>query len=186
MTVLIVDDAGIMRMILKDILVRYGKYSQNDIFEAADGEEAISKYKEHSPELVLCDIAMPDMNGIEVVKVLKGLNPDVKIIMCTASTDQSDVRECIKAGARDYIIKPPKPERVIQAIQVVTGQVFEGVEVVGKSFGAVQDAEDGYFDKVNTPDDDFESNEGVVTRQEFDELKGEVEKLKRIISGMGK
>ena len=167
MTILVVDDASIMRMILKDILMRYGQFSKSDIIEAAGGEEAIRKYKEHMPELVLCDIAMPDMSGVEVVKVLKQFNPDANIIMCTASTDKEDVKACVHAGAKDYIYKPPKPERVIKAIEAITGKTLGG--------------------GVEKPDRRGESAGGnMVTRKEFDELKAEVDRLRGIVEGLGK
>ena len=177
MTILVVDDAGIMRMILRDILMRYGHFNQDDIFEAADGTEAISKYKEHMPDLVLCDIAMPDMNGMEVVKTLKKFNSDVNIIMCTASTDQEDVRSCLRAGAKDYIIKPPRPERVIQAIEAVIGRKLEA------KGGGVEAPE--AIEKPVAKSNDEDAGEAVVTRQEFDELKAEVERLKGIVEKLG-
>jgi len=173
MSILIVDDAGIMRMILRDILMRFGHFKKEDIFEAVDGEDAIRKYRKHEPEVVLCDIAMPDMDGIEVVKKLKEFDPNVKIIMCTASSDQSDVRECVSAGAKDYIIKPPKPERVMQAIEAVMGQKLgEGIVNLGANLNVTENV------KRST-------NEGsAVTRQEFDALKTEVERLSAIIESL--
>ena len=119
-TVLIVDDASIMRMVMKDILQRYCKYEKYNIHEASDGHEAIHKYNKVKPAVVLCDISMPGMNGIDVVKAIVEKDPEAKIIMITASNDESDVVECIRAGAKDYIIKPPKPERVVVAIKRVT------------------------------------------------------------------
>jgi len=167
MSILVVDDAGIMRMILRDILMRYGNISKEDIIEAVDGADAVQKYKYHTPELVLCDIAMPDMNGIEVVKVLKELKPDVKIIMCTASTDQSDVRDCIRAGAIDYIIKPPKPERVIQAIESATGRKITNAEdePVAKTPAQANAAPQAPAAGISSGD--------VVSRKEFDEFFNE-------------
>ena len=119
-TVLIIDDASIMRMVMKDILQRYCKYEKYNIHEASDGHEAIHKYNRVKPSVVLCDISMPGMNGIDVVKAIIEKDPDAKIIMITASNDEADVVECIRAGAKDYIIKPPKPERVVVAIKRLT------------------------------------------------------------------
>ena len=119
-TVLIIDDASIMRMVMKDILQRYCKYEKYNIHEASDGHEAIHKYNKVKPAVVLCDISMPGMNGIDVVKAIIEKDPDAKIIMITASNDEADVVECIRAGAKDYIIKPPKPERVVVAIKRLT------------------------------------------------------------------
>ena len=119
-TVLVVDDASIMRMVMKDILLRYCKYEKYNIHEASDGHEAIHKYNKVKPAVVLCDISMPGLNGIDVVKAIMEKDPEAKIIMITASNDESDVVECIRAGAKDYIIKPPKPERVVVAIKRIT------------------------------------------------------------------
>jgi len=121
-SILVIDDASIMRLVLKDILHRYCQYEKHDIHEAMDGQQAIFKYSQVKPEIVLCDIAMPDLSGIDVVRAIIGKDPDAKIIMVTASSDAADVRECIRAGARDYIIKPPKPERVMLAIEKGTGR----------------------------------------------------------------
>ena len=119
-TVLIVDDASIMRMVMKDILQRYCKYEKHKIHEASDGHDAILKYGKVKPSVVLCDISMPGMNGIDVVKAIIEKDSEAKIIMITASNDEADVVECIRAGAKDYIIKPPKPERVVMAIKRIT------------------------------------------------------------------
>ena len=119
-TIMVIDDASIMRMVMKDILLRYCKYEKFNIHEAHDGHEALNKYARVKPDIVLCDISMPGMNGIDVVKALIEKDPNAKIIMITASNDESDVVECIKAGAKDYIIKPPKPERVMLAIKRIS------------------------------------------------------------------
>ena len=119
-TVLVIDDASIMRMVMKDILLRYCKYEKFNIHEASDGHEALNKFARVKPDVVLCDISMPGMNGIDVVKSIIEKDPNAKIIMITASNDEADVVECIKAGAKDYIIKPPKPERVMLAIKRIS------------------------------------------------------------------
>jgi len=122
MSVLVVDDAAIMRIVLTDILVRNCGFEKKDIVEATGGNDAIKHYKKEKPEFVLCDISMPDMNGIDVVKALIEFDQDAKIIMCTASSDRADVQECINAGAKDYIVKPPKPERLTQAVAKIRGR----------------------------------------------------------------
>jgi two-component system chemotaxis response regulator CheY len=94
-----------------------------DIYEASGGNEAISQYKLIQPELVFLDITMPDIDGITVVKELIKLNPGVHIIMCTSSNDRMDVRECIMAGAKDYIVKPPNTERIIKAVEKFRGPI---------------------------------------------------------------
>lgn len=124
MSVLIVDDAAIMRIVLKDILVKFCEYSKSDIHEATGGAQAIIQYKHLRPELVFLDIGMPDKPGTEVVKEIIKLDPNAKIVMCTASKDKADVIECVKLGAADYIVKPLTTERVMQAVSKITGKVF--------------------------------------------------------------
>lgn|GEM_PF-513506 len=119
MTILIVDDVAYMRMVIKDILVKHCGYDKQNILEAAGGYEAIKMYKKEKPDIVLCDILMPDMGGIEVVEKLIELDSNAKIIMCTSSSEIENVTNCVHIGAKDYILKPPKPERVKQAIEKV-------------------------------------------------------------------
>ncbi|HHW47827.1 MAG TPA: response regulator [Clostridiaceae bacterium] len=116
--ILIVDDAAFMRMMIKDILVKNGYEIAG---EAENGIRAVEKYRELMPDLVIMDITMPEVDGITAVKEIKKLNPDSKIIMCSAMGQQAMVIESIQAGARDFIVKPFQPERVIEAIKKVIG-----------------------------------------------------------------
>lgn len=116
--VLIVDDAVFMRMMIKDILNKNG---YEVVGEADNGLKAIEKYKEVTPDLVLMDITMPEMNGIEAVKNIKGLDPEAKIIMCSAMGQQTMVIESIQAGAKDFIVKPFQADRVLDAVRKVVG-----------------------------------------------------------------
>ncbi|NLY19223.1 MAG: response regulator [Clostridiaceae bacterium] len=117
-SILIVDDAAFMRMMIKDILTKNG---YTVIGEAENGIKAIEKYKELSPDLVIMDITMPEMDGIQAVKQIKSINADSKIIMCSAMGQQAMVIESIQAGARDFIVKPFQAERVIEAVKKVVG-----------------------------------------------------------------
>lgn len=117
-SVLIVDDAAFMRMMIKDILVKNG---YNVVGEAENGLRAIEKYKELSPDLVIMDITMPDMDGIQAVRQIKKINADAKIIMCSAMGQQAMVIESIQAGARDFIVKPFQADRVLEAVKKVVG-----------------------------------------------------------------
>jgi two-component system chemotaxis response regulator CheY len=117
-SILIVDDAAFMRMMIKDILSKNG-YSV--IAEAENGIKAIEKYKEVNPDLVIMDITMPEMDGIQAVKQIKAINDSAKIIMCSAMGQQAMVIESIQAGARDFIVKPFQAERVIEAVKKVVG-----------------------------------------------------------------
>lgn len=117
-TVLIVDDAAFMRMMIKDILSKNG---YEVLGEAENGAKAVEKYKELTPDLVIMDITMPEMDGIQAVKQIKGINTDAKIIMCSAMGQQAMVIESIQAGARDFIVKPFQAERVVEAVKKVIG-----------------------------------------------------------------
>ena len=112
--VLIVDDAAFMRMLLKDIITKAGF---EVVGEASNGKEAVEKYKELKPDIVTMDITMPEMNGIEAVKEIKKIDPNAKIIMVSAMGQQAMVIEAIQAGARDFIVKPFQPARVIEALK---------------------------------------------------------------------
>lgn len=113
-TVLIVDDAAFMRMMLKDIL---GKNGYEIVGEAENGQIAIEKFKELHPDLVTMDITMPEMDGISAVKKIKEMEPNARVVMCSAMGQQAMVIDAIQAGARDFIVKPFQPERVLEAIQ---------------------------------------------------------------------
>ncbi|ADZ84151.1 response regulator [Cellulosilyticum sp. ST5] len=116
--VLIVDDAAFMRMMIKDILSKNGYEVAG---EAENGLRAVEKYKELTPDLVLMDITMPEMNGIDAVKNIKALDPGAKIVMCSAMGQQAMVIESIQAGARDFIVKPFQADRVLEAVRKVVG-----------------------------------------------------------------
>ncbi len=116
--VLIVDDAAFMRMMIKDILT---KNNYEIVGEAANGLQAIEKWQELRPDLTTMDITMPEMDGITAVKEIKKIDPNAKIIMCSAMGQQGMVIEAIQSGARDFIVKPFQPDRVLEAIRKVVG-----------------------------------------------------------------
>ncbi|MCI5518011.1 response regulator [Roseburia sp. MUC/MUC-530-WT-4D] len=116
--VLICDDAAFMRMMIKDILSKNG---YNIAGEAENGLKAIEKYNELKPDLVLMDITMPEMDGIEALKKIKESDPNATIIMCSAMGQQAMVIEAIQSGAKDFIVKPFQPERVLEAVKKVVG-----------------------------------------------------------------
>jgi two-component system, chemotaxis family, chemotaxis protein CheY len=111
--IMIVDDAAFMRMMIKDILTKNG---YEIVAEAADGAQAVEKYKEHQPDLVTMDITMPEMDGIAALKEIKQINPNAKVIMCSAMGQQAMVIDAIQAGAKDFIVKPFQADRVLEAI----------------------------------------------------------------------
>lgn len=114
--VLIVDDAAFMRMMLKDILEKNGF---EVIGEASNGVKAVELYQNAKPDVVTMDITMPDMDGIEAVKKIKSIDSAAKIIMCSAMGQQNMVMEAIKAGARDFVVKPFQGDRVVEAINKI-------------------------------------------------------------------
>lgn len=116
--ILIVDDAAFMRMMIKDILSKNG---YEIVGEAENGARAIEKFKELTPDLVIMDITMPEVDGIQAVKEIKKSNGEAKIIMCSAMGQQAMVIESIQAGARDFIVKPFQAERVLEAVKKVIG-----------------------------------------------------------------
>ncbi|WP_129595802.1 response regulator [Anaerophilus nitritogenes] len=113
MGILIVDDAVFVRADISR------KLKQNDftvLGEAGDGLEAIEKYQELKPSVVLMDITMPKMDGVTAIKEIKKIDPNAKIIVCSAMGQESFVMKAIQAGAKSYIIKPYKTERLIEEI----------------------------------------------------------------------
>lgn len=116
--ILLVDDASFMRMMIKDALVKNG-YS--DLYEAADGVEAVTKYKEVKPDLVIMDITMPNMDGLAALKAIKQLDPNATVVMCSAMGQEAMVIDAIKSGAKDFIVKPFKPERIMKTVTAVLG-----------------------------------------------------------------
>lgn len=114
--ILIVDDAIFMRKMIGDILRKEG---YEICGEAENGIEAIKKYKELSPDLVTMDIIMPDMSGIDAVQEIVNVDSNAKILMVSAMGQQSLVVEAIQKGAKDYVIKPFQPSRVLEAVERV-------------------------------------------------------------------
>ena len=116
--ILVCDDAAFMRMMIKDILTKNG---YNVAGEAENGLKAIEKFNETKPDLVLMDITMPEMDGIQALKKIKELDPAANVIMCSAMGQQAMVIETIQSGAKDFIVKPFQAERVLEAVKKVVG-----------------------------------------------------------------
>ncbi len=117
-TVLVCDDAIFMRTMIGDILTQAGF---EVVGEAETGSQAVEKYRQLKPELVTMDIVMPDMGGIDAVREIVKQDPDAKILMCSAMGQQALVVEAIQAGAKDFVVKPFQPSRVLEAVQRVLG-----------------------------------------------------------------
>jgi two-component system chemotaxis response regulator CheY len=116
--VLVCDDAIFMRTMISDILSGAG---YEVVGEAETGVQAIERYGQLKPDLVTMDIVMPDMGGIDAVREIVKGDPNAKILMCSAMGQQALVVEAIQAGAKDFVVKPFQPSRVLEAVQRVLG-----------------------------------------------------------------
>ncbi len=116
--VLVVDDAMFMRKMVSDALTKGG---HEVVGEAQNGIEAVKFFQELKPELTTLDITMPEKDGLEALKEIMALDPSAKVIMCSALGQESKVLESIKAGAKDFVVKPFQPDRVIDAVAKAVG-----------------------------------------------------------------
>ncbi len=116
-TVLVVDDIGMMRRVIREALEGAGV---SIVGEAPNGREAVRLYNRLRPQIVIMDITMPVMNGIEALRRIKTLNPNAAVIMCSSMNQQKYIMKSIQLGARDFIVKPFKTERIISAVKKAT------------------------------------------------------------------
>ena len=116
---MVVDEAAIIRMKVKNALAQGG---YTDVCEASDGAEAVQMYAEQKPQLVLMDITMPNMDGLEALKKIRENDGNAQIVMCSAMGQESMVIDAIKAGAKDFIVKPFKPERILSTVDGLIGK----------------------------------------------------------------
>ncbi len=116
--ILVVDDAAFMRKVIRDTLSKNG---YTDIHEAVDGKDAVDKYAELKPDLVLMDITMPNMDGLEALKIIRSKDGDANIVMCSAMGQEAMVVEAVQAGIKDFIVKPFKDERLIKTVSSILG-----------------------------------------------------------------
>ena len=114
--IMVVDDAGFMRMTIKNHLSKAG---YTTFVEGEDGAQAVELYKAEKPDLVIMDITMPNMNGIDALRTITGSDAGAKVIMCSAMGQESMVMEAITLGALDFIVKPFKQERIVQTVSKV-------------------------------------------------------------------
>ena len=116
--IMLVDDAAFMRMMIKDTLSKNG-YA--DIVEADNGQAAVNAYPAERPDLVVMDITMPVMDGLEALKEIKRMDPGANVIMCSAMGQEAMVVDALKHGAKDFIVKPFKPERIMKTVNGILG-----------------------------------------------------------------
>lgn len=111
--ILVVDDAAFMRVRAAKVLTDNG----HEVAQAENGRDAVAKYAEWHPDAVLLDITMPEMDGLAALKEIKKIDPDARVAMVTAMGQQAIVMEALRAGARDFVLKPFQPDRVLAALQ---------------------------------------------------------------------
>lgn len=116
--IMLVDDAAFMRMTIKNCLVKAG---YEEIVEAPDGQVAVELYQKEKPDLVIMDITMPNMDGIQALQAIKSLDDGAKVVMCSAMGQESMVIDAIRLGAKDFIVKPFKPDRILQTVEKIIG-----------------------------------------------------------------
>lgn len=116
--VLIVDDAAFMRKVLTDALTSGGHAI---VGEAANGQEAVEQFQALRPDITTLDITMPEKDGLSALKEILSFDPGAKVIMCSALGQESKVIEAVKAGARDFVVKPFQPDRVLEAVSKALG-----------------------------------------------------------------
>ena len=113
--IMVVDDAQFMRLRLTKLLTRQGY----EVIEAADGEAAVQKYRSFQPDAVLMDITMPHKDGLEALAEIQCLDAQAKVIMLTAIGQQAMILKALQAGAKDFLVKPYEPDRLLKALQKV-------------------------------------------------------------------
>jgi len=116
--ILCVDDAAFMRKVVKDALSKNG---YTDLYEAVDGADAVDKYSQINPDLVIMDITMPNMDGLEALKAIRAKDGSANVVMCSAMGQESMVMDAVRSGAKDFIVKPFKPDRVLKTVTSILG-----------------------------------------------------------------
>ena len=111
--ILVVDDAAFMRKMVSDALTKGG---HEVVGEAGDGNEAVAQYQSLKPEVTTLDITMPEKDGLAALREIISFDPGARVIMCSALGQEAKVLESIKAGAKDFVVKPFQPDRVIHAV----------------------------------------------------------------------
>ena len=113
-TVLVVDDSNVMRRIMKNIVTNNG---YDVVGEAVNGRLGVEKYQELAPDIVMMDIVMDEMNGLEALRCILELDPDASVIMVSSMGQEVIVRDAIMLGAKNFLLKPYTEQQVIDALR---------------------------------------------------------------------
>lgn len=147
--ILVVDDAAFMRLELKNILELAG---HRVVAEASNGSMALAEYEKHMPDLVTMDVTMPEVNGVEAVQSIMRKYPKANIIMVSAITQKNIIMTALAYGAKNYVLKPYSPEKLIQTINAIlgTGNVYPGKPGnLGKAIDDINNAMDSIKSNIN-------------------------------------
>ncbi|HVA25377.1 MAG TPA: response regulator [Chloroflexota bacterium] len=112
-TILVVDDAGLVRLRCRRFLAEHGY----EVLEAENGLEAVAKYKQARPDAVLLDVTMPEMDGLTALKEIRKFDPEANVVMVTGMHQQAVIMDALKCGAKDFVLKPFQPDRVLSAVE---------------------------------------------------------------------
>lgn len=114
--IMVVDDTAFMRAMIREMISGSG---HEIVAEAKNGEEAVRLYSNAKPDVMTMDITMPDMDGVTALKNIRKIDPQAKVIMCSAMGQHAMVLDAIQAGAKDFIVKPLQQHRLLEAIDKV-------------------------------------------------------------------
>lgn len=117
--ILLADDAAFMRKVISDTLSKNG---YTELFEAVDGADAVEKFDEVQPDLVILDITMPNLDGLGALKAIRAKDPNASVVMCSAMGQEAMVMDAIQSGAKDFIVKPFKPDRLMKTVNTLLGK----------------------------------------------------------------
>ncbi len=117
--ILLADDAAFMRKVITDTLSKNG---YTELFEAVDGADAVEKFDEVKPDLVILDITMPNLDGLGALKAIRAKDSSANVVMCSAMGQEAMVMDAIQSGAKDFIVKPFKPDRLMKTVNTLLGK----------------------------------------------------------------
>jgi len=117
--ILLADDAAFMRKVISDTLSKNG---YTELYEAVDGADAVEKFAAVKPDLVILDITMPNLDGLGALKAIRAKDSNANVVMCSAMGQEAMVMDAIQSGAKDFIVKPFKPDRLMKTVNTLLGK----------------------------------------------------------------